>query len=96
MTATESTATSLESLLGTVGEAMTGEVVALHADTPVDVALRLNPIIALEQPRQPGMADRDVEVIGIIVGDRLPVERSLTDGHPADHAQVLQPVGRNL
>ena len=40
MTATESTATSLESLLGTVGEAMTGEVVVLHADTPVDVALR--------------------------------------------------------
>ena len=40
MTATESTATSLEGLLGTVGEAMTGEVVALDADTPVDVALR--------------------------------------------------------
>ena len=40
MTATESTATSLESLLGTVGEAMTGEVVVLEADTPVDVALR--------------------------------------------------------
>jgi CBS domain-containing protein len=40
MTATESTATSLEDLLGTVGEAMTGEVVALDADTPVDVALR--------------------------------------------------------
>jgi CBS domain-containing protein len=40
MTATESSATSLESLLGTVGEAMTGEVVVLDADTPVDVALR--------------------------------------------------------
>ena len=40
MTATESTATSLESLLGTVGEAMTGQVVVLEADTPVDVALR--------------------------------------------------------
>jgi CBS domain-containing protein len=40
MTATESTAGSLESLLGTVGEAMSGEVVVLHADTPVDVALR--------------------------------------------------------
>jgi CBS domain-containing protein len=40
MTATESTATSLEGLLGTVGEAMTGEVVALDADTPVDVAVR--------------------------------------------------------
>jgi CBS-domain-containing membrane protein len=40
MTATESTATSLEGLLGTVGEAMTGEVVVLEADTPVDVAVR--------------------------------------------------------
>jgi CBS domain-containing protein len=40
MTATESTATNLEGLLGTVGEAMTGEVVALEADTPVDVAVR--------------------------------------------------------
>jgi CBS domain-containing protein len=40
MTATESTTTTLEGLLGTVGEAMTGEVVALEADTPVDVALR--------------------------------------------------------
>jgi CBS domain-containing protein len=40
MTATESTAISLEGLLGTVGEAMTGEVVVLEADTPVDVAMR--------------------------------------------------------
>jgi CBS domain-containing protein len=40
MTAIESTATSLQGLLGTVGEAMTGEVVALEADTPVDVAVR--------------------------------------------------------
>jgi CBS domain-containing protein len=40
MTATESTATSLEGLLGTVGEAMNAEVVALEADTLVDVALR--------------------------------------------------------
>jgi CBS domain-containing protein len=40
MTATESTATSLEGLLGTVGEAMTGEVVVLEADTPVDLAVR--------------------------------------------------------
>jgi CBS domain-containing protein len=40
MTATASTATSLEGLLGRVAEAMTGEVVVLEADTPVDVALR--------------------------------------------------------
>ena len=40
MTTTESTATSLEGLFGTVGEAMTSEVLVLDADTPVDVALR--------------------------------------------------------
>src|SRR5215218_4219759 len=40
MTATESTATTLEGVLGAVGEAMTGEVVVVEADTPVDVALR--------------------------------------------------------
>jgi CBS domain-containing protein len=38
MTVTESTPISLEGLLGTVGEAMTGEVVVLQADTPADVA----------------------------------------------------------
>jgi CBS domain-containing protein len=40
MTTTESTVTGFVGLLGTVGEAMTGEVVALEADTPVDVAVR--------------------------------------------------------
>jgi CBS domain-containing protein len=40
MTASGTTATSLQGLLGTVGEAMTGEVVVLEADTPVDVAVR--------------------------------------------------------
>ena len=39
MTATLSGATSLE-LLGTAGEAMTAEVLVLHADTPADVAMR--------------------------------------------------------
>jgi hypothetical protein len=40
MTTTQSSATGLAGLLGTVGEAMTGEVVVLEADTPVDVAVR--------------------------------------------------------
>jgi CBS domain-containing protein len=40
MTATEFSVSSLGGLLGTVGEAMTGEVVVLEADTPVDVAVR--------------------------------------------------------
>jgi CBS domain-containing protein len=40
MTATLSGATSLEHLLGTVGEAMTPQVTALAVDTPADVALR--------------------------------------------------------
>ena len=40
MTATLSGATNLQSVLGTVGEAMTAEVVVLQADTPADVAVR--------------------------------------------------------
>lgn len=40
MTATLPSVTALEQLLGTVGEAMTAEVVALQADTPADVAAR--------------------------------------------------------
>ena len=40
MTATESTATSFEGLLGTISEAMTGEVVVLETDTPAGVAVR--------------------------------------------------------
>jgi CBS domain-containing membrane protein len=39
-TATRQGAKALEDLLGTVGEAMTGEVVALAADLAADVALR--------------------------------------------------------
>jgi CBS domain-containing protein len=40
MTATLSGANSVESLLGTVREAMTAEVVVFQADTPADVAVR--------------------------------------------------------
>jgi CBS domain-containing protein len=40
MTATASPSTSLDRLLGIVGEAMTGEVIALPADTPADIAIR--------------------------------------------------------
>jgi CBS domain-containing protein len=40
MTATLPAATSLEHLLGTVGEAMTPQVVSVQVDTPADIALR--------------------------------------------------------
>ena len=40
MTATLPGATSLEHLLGTVGEAMTPQVVSVRVDTPADIALR--------------------------------------------------------
>ena len=40
MTATLSPSTRLDHLLGTVGEAMTGEVIVLQADTPADIAIR--------------------------------------------------------
>ena len=58
--------------------------------------LRLDPVVALEQPRQSRMPDRDVEMVRIIVGDRLPVERPRPKRHTAHHAQVLEAVMRDL
>ena len=59
-------------------------------------AVRRDPVIAAEQPGQAGVADRDVEVVGIIVGDRLPVERPGTKRDLAGRLQLLEPVGRDL
>ena len=42
------------------------------------------------------MADRDVEVVGIIVRDRLPVKRPRAEGDAAHHPKILQAVGRDL
>jgi CBS domain-containing protein len=62
MTATLPDETSLESLLRTVEEAMTGKVLALAADTPADVAAR-----RLEQAQVSGapVVDRG-RVIGVV------------------------------
>jgi CBS domain-containing protein len=62
MTATVPRETSLERLLGTVGEAMTGKVVVLTADTPADVAAR-----RLEQAQVSGapVVDRG-RVVGVV------------------------------
>ena len=59
-------------------------------------SLRLDPIAAAEQAGQPGMPDRDVQPVRIIVGDGLPVERARPQRHPADRAQILEAVGRDL
>jgi len=42
------------------------------------------------------MADRNVQVVRIIVGNRLPVEVPGADGDAAEHAQILEPVGRDF
>jgi len=62
MTATVPHETSLERLLGTVGEAMTGKVVVLTADTPADVAAH-----RLEQAQVSGapVVDRG-RVVGVV------------------------------
>jgi CBS domain-containing protein len=62
MTATLSPSTSLERLLGTVGEAMTGEVIVLEADTPADIAIR-----RLEQTQVSGAPVLDHgRVVGVV------------------------------
>ena len=62
MTAALSPSTSLDRLLGTVGEAMTGEVIVLQADTPADVAFR-----RLEQTQVSGAPVVDHgRVVGVV------------------------------
>jgi CBS domain-containing protein len=62
MTATLSPSISLAHLLGTVGEAMTGEVIVLQADTPADIAIR-----RLEQTQVSGAPVLDHgRVVGVV------------------------------
>jgi CBS domain-containing protein len=68
MTATLPGATSLEDLLGTVGEAMTPQVVSVQVDIPADIALR-----RLERAKVSGASVVDGgRVAGVVtVGDLL-------------------------
>jgi len=63
---------------------------------PVDVILRFDPVVAAEQARQARVADGDMQMVGIIVGDRLPVERPWTQSDAPDRAQVPEAVWRNF
>ena len=75
MTAALSPSTSLDRLLGTVGEAMTGEVIVLQADTPADVASR-----RLEQTQVSGAPVVDHgRVVGVVTLRDLLVP-ALADG----------------
>jgi CBS domain-containing protein len=87
MTATVSGRTDLERLLGTVGEAMTNEVVALAVDTPADVALR-----RLERARVSGapVVDRQ-RVVGVVTVRDL-LRPALADDA---HIQVTGPFHRH-
>ena len=81
MTATLSPATALERLLGTVGEAMTAEVVALQADTPADVATQ-----RLEHMQVSGAPvvdhGRVVGVVTCVTCSRRPGRRPRSDHRP--------------
>jgi len=67
--------------------------VAFHA---VDMFLRLDLVVAGEEAGQARMSDRNVQMVGIIVGDRLPVERPSAERDPADRPQLLEPVSRDF
>jgi CBS-domain-containing membrane protein len=75
MTTTESAATSLEGLLGTVGEAMTPQVVSVQVDTPADIALR-----RLEQAKVSGAPVVDGGRVAGVVTVRDLVAPVLTSG----------------
>src|SRR6476660_7027476 len=55
-----------------------------------------DPVVPPEQPSQARMADRDVEAVRIIVGDRLPVELTRADRDAPDNPQILEPIRRHL
>jgi len=67
--------------------------IAFH---PINMFARFDPVIAAEQPGQAGMADRDVQMVRIIVCDRLPVDRPRTERHSPDRSQLLEAVRRDL
>jgi len=83
---------ALVSALGWIRRILVDQV-ALHA---VGVGLRIDAIVAAEQSRQARMTDWDVEMVGIIVAQRLPVELAWTHRDAAEHAQILETIRRNL
>src|SRR5262249_4749984 len=53
-------------------------------------------IAATEEARQAGMGHVDMQPVGVIVGDILPVDRARPEGHPTLGHQLLHAVGRQL
>ncbi len=62
----------------------------------VDPRRGLDAVALAEQPGQAGVGDRDVQRVGIVVGDVLPVDRARPERDPPLRHQLLQPVGREL
>jgi CBS domain-containing protein len=86
MTATLPGATSLEHLLGTVGDAMTPQVVSVQVDTPADIALR-----RLEQAKVSGAPVVDGGRVAGVVTVRDLLAPALAGGR----AQVTGPFHRH-
>ena len=78
--------------LGAVGRGLLAQI-APHL---VDPFARLDAVAAAEQPRQSRMRDIDVQRIGIIVGDLLPVHIARTQRDAAERHQLLHTVGGDL
>jgi len=73
-----------------------GIVVAQFAFHPIDPFPRLDRVTLAEQAGQTGVSDGNMQVIGIIVGDGLPVKVARSERDPADRPQVLKPIRRHL
>ena len=67
-------------------------IVAKLALHPVDPFLCLDAVTLPEQAGQARMAYRDVEMVRIIIRNRLPVEVARSKCDPADRTQFLEPV----
>lgn len=62
---------------------------------PIDMVMRFDPVTAPEQAGQPGVRDRDVKAIGIIVGHVFPVHGARAKRDPAKRPHLGKTVGRD-
>src|SRR6185437_7403917 len=78
--------------LGPVG----GWSLAQPAPHLVDPGLRLDAVAVAEEPREPRVRHGNVQAVGIIIGDVLPVDRARPQRHPALRHELFQAVRLEL
>jgi len=73
-----------------------GIFVAQVAFHPVDPFLRLDRVTFAEQASEAGVADGNMQMVGIVIGNGLPVEVARPERDPADRPEILEAVRRHF